>query len=176
MKDKEKNESLLINGLSKERKDFLYQYSKKELGVRSRTKAILHLIDKAMGGTNPQQKIEAPKVTGASKRERVQISLLEEDYLELQKVAKETDTSMQYYIISLILKDLYGAYRLTGEQIELLRKSNYQLHKIGVNLNQIAKAINEGERRAVPIKMLSEEIAKHIDMVKEVLDNSYNKH
>ena len=175
MKDKEKNESLLINGLSKEQKDFLYQYSKKELGVRSRTKAILHLIDKAMGGTNPQQKIEAPKVTGASKRERVQISLLEEDYLELQKVAKETDTSMQYYIISLILKDLYGAYRLTGEQIELLRKSNYQLHKMGVNINQIAKALNEGRAVGFDEEPVIQLIENHVEIIKGLLANEYVK-
>ena len=45
--------SLLINGLSDQHKDFLYAYAQKELGSKSRTKAILHLIDeKIKNGEN----------------------------------------------------------------------------------------------------------------------------
>ena len=165
-----------IRGMTNEQKDFLYEYAKNELGCRSRNKAILHLIDEAMGKTLPAIPGNQEVAEIGLKRKRLQLSLLPKDYENLEKLAKLTDSSMQYCLIKFLVENLYNEKMLYGGEYELLRKSNYQLHKIGVNLNQIAKAINEGERKAVPIKMLSEEIAKHIDMVKEVLDNSYNKH
>ena len=47
--NEDKKISLKVRGLTPEQKEFLYQYAKDELGCRSRTKAILHLIDEKMG-------------------------------------------------------------------------------------------------------------------------------
>lgn len=73
------------------------------------------------------------------------------------------------------MKDLYGYQRLNGTQIELLRKSNYQLYKIGVNLNQIAKAFNEGDRRKINLDTLGKFIKDHVEIVKSLLAESQKK-
>lgn len=175
MKKNKDKSSLLVNGITEDQKDFLYNYAKNQLGSRSRTKAILSIIDQEMGNTSTTQTREIPSPIENPYRKRVQLSLLYEDYLEIEKIAQETDSSIQYYIISLILKDLYDYQRLDGKQIELLRKSNYQLHKIGVNINQIAKAINEGDKRFLDIEKLDRYIKDHVDKVKILLAQSQKK-
>lgn len=175
MKENKDKSSLLVNGITEDQKDFLYDYAKNQLGSRSRTKAILSIIDKAMDKPSPIKKREMPTMMVNPYRKRVELSLLYEDYLQLKEITGDTDTSIQYYIISLILKDLYGYQRLNGTQIELLRKSNYQLYKIGVNLNQIAKAFNEGDRRKINLDTLGKFIKDHVEIVKSLLAESQKK-
>ena len=167
--------SLLINGLSDQHKDFLYAYAQKELGSKSRTKAILHLIDeKIKNGENIKNDHLLNIETKSDKKKRVQFSLLEHDYNNLKKLADITDTSIHYYIIRLILKDLYGENRLLGNQIEELRKSNYELHKIGVNINQIARALNSGESDNIKIDLnqLNDFLKTHVDYVMGILSEN----
>lgn len=176
-KNKDKS-SLLVNGITEDQKGFLYNYAKDQLGSRSRTKAILNIIDKEMGKPSPTKRIELPKMPKVMVnpyRKKVELSLRFKDYLMLDKIVEETDSSIQYYIISLILENLYDYQRLDGEQIELLRKSNYQLHKIGVNINQIAKAINEGDKRSLDIEKLDSYIKDHVEAVKILLAQSQKK-
>ena len=87
-----------------------------------------------------------------------------------------SDSSMQHYLIKLLVSNLYNEKILNGTEYELLRKSNYQLHKIGVNLNQIAKAINEGEHRKVPIETLAQYIEQHVNIIKKILNRTYSQH
>lgn len=65
---------------------------------------------------------------------------------------------------------------MLGSELELLRKSNYKLHKIGVNVNQIAKAINVGEDRVLPINQLREYIEQHVALVQNLLLESSKKY
>ena len=65
---------------------------------------------------------------------------------------------------------------MLGSELELLRKSNYELHKIGVNVNQIAKAINVGEDRVLPINQLREYIEQHVALVQNLLLESSKKY
>lgn len=58
---------------------------------------------------------------------------------------------------------------MLGNEIELLKKSNYELYKIGVNINQIAKANNVGNMIELPINILYNKIQNHIKIVKDVL-------
>lgn len=173
--DKEKY-SFKVRGLTHEQKEFLYQYAQNELGCRSRTKAILHLIDEKMGVEPTHKKYDYQSTGEPKKRQRLQLSLLPQDYENLQKAAQTSDSSMQHYLIKLLVKDLYNEKILNGTEYELLRKSNYQLHKIGVNLNQIAKAINEGEDRKVPIEKLAQYIEQHVNTIKELLNRTYIQH
>lgn len=108
------------------------------------------------------------------KRKRIQLSLPIYDYEYLEKISKSTDSSIQYYIIKLIYKDLYNEIKLLGNEIEQLRKSNYELHKIGVNINQIAREINSGNPIGIPIKYLIDYIENHVKMVMNLLNSSLN--
>ena len=169
--------TFLLKGLTQEQHDFLYEYAQKTLGSKSRTKAILHLIDEKMG--NEQKKIGniAPSMKATNgKKKRLQISLREAEYNLLDEFTKSNDTSIQFYVVSLILKDLYNQDRLLGNEIEVLRKSNYELYKIGVNVNQIAKALNLGEKANLPINHTRQQIAKHIEKVEKLLRDSLEKY
>lgn len=168
--------SLLIKGITQEQKDFLYQYAQENLGTRSRTQAVLDLINEKMQSNETQKKAIFERKKQANGRKRLQLSLLENDYNCLKQVADKTDSSMQHYLIKLLIMDLYGERLLSGEEYEILRKSNYELHKIGVNVNQIAKAINEGEKRKLQIQTLAKHIESHVEIVKKILNASYNKY
>ena len=155
---------LKVYGLTEEHKDFLYSYAEKKLGSRSRTKAILHLINEKMAGEKTQ--LPATKVFNSSTlnpikegkegKTRIQFSLRNSDYKSLVEVCESTDTSIYHYIIRLILSDIHLENNmLLGNQIEQLRKSNYELHKIGVNINQIAKSLNSGEDIKIELSLFS---------------------
>lgn len=171
------NTSLLVHGLSDQHKEFLYDYAQKELGSRSRTKAIIALIDEKMGKEPKKIDNIAPLTTATNgKKKRLQISLREAEYNLLDEFTKNNDTSIQFYVVSLILKDLYNRDRLLGNEIEVLRKSNYELYKIGVNVNQVAKALNMGEQANLPINHTRQQIAKHIEKVEKLLRDSLEKY
>ena len=171
------NTSLLVHGLSDQHKEFLYDYAQKELGSRSRTKAIIALIDEKMGKEPKKIDNIAPPTTATNgKKKRLQISLREAEYNLLDEFTKNNDTSIQFYVVSLILKDLYNRDRLVGNEIEVLRKSNYELYKIGVNVNQIAKALNMGKQANLPINHLCQQITKHIEKVEKLLRDSIEKY
>lgn len=83
---------------------------------------------------------------------------------------------MQHYIICLIRHHLYNKHELLGNEIETLRKSNYELYRIGVNVNQIAKQLNAGNQANIDIKNLSESIKKHTTIVENILKENLNRY
>ena len=105
-------------------------------------------------------------------KKRLQISLLIYDYEYLEKLANNSNSSIQYYTIALILEHLYSQKRLLGSEIEVLKKSNYELYKSGVNINQIAKANNAGDMVELPINQLYNQIQNHIKVVQDLLKYS----
>lgn len=106
------------------------------------------------------------------KKKRIQFSMPIYDYEYLEKLAKNSKSSIQYYITVIIIKHLYNEQRLLGDEIEVLKKSNYELYKIGVNINQIAKANNIGNMIDLPINKLYKKIQDHLDIVQKLLNSS----
>ncbi len=164
-------------GLTDKHKDFLYEYAQKKLGSKSRTKAILALINEKMSSEQPAQNKPIPTENLTNgKKVRIQFSLKEHDYNNLLEVAKNTDSSPQHYIICTVLNNIYDEkIKLLGTEIENLKKSNYELHKIGVNINQIARALNSDEKVSFELDIISKEIKEHISIVKEILANNLRK-
>lgn len=82
-----------------------------------------------------------------------------------------------YYLTSIILRE-FGYPQLQGDEIEVLRRSNYELSKIGTNLNQISRAMNilvksgNGRMPEIGKKLagLRREINDHTNKVLRVLD------
>ena len=118
-------------GLTEEQKAFLEKYALEHFGNTSKTKAILHIINNQMKGQNkdknslfqlPEPSIDTPVI-----KKRLQLSLRDYDYDNLEKLATESDSSIQYYVMTLIVQHLYGQRRMVGREIELLRQSNYEL-------------------------------------------------
>ncbi|UZA49955.1 hypothetical protein LP100_14040 (plasmid) [Moraxella bovis] len=106
------------------------------------------------------------------KKQRLQLSIPIYDYEYLEQLAQNSHSSIQYYTTVIILEHLYSQKRLLGNEIEVLKKSNYELYKIGVNVNQIAKANNAGDMIELPINKLYNEISNHIKIVKSILNDS----
>lgn len=105
-------------------------------------------------------------------KKRVQLSLPVYDYDFLLELADTSQSSIQHYISTVLYNHLYNDKKLFGIEIEQLKKSNYELHKIGVNINQIAKANNAGDMRELPINKLHEFIENHVKNVQKILKNS----
>lgn len=105
-------------------------------------------------------------------KKRVQLSLPVYDYDFLLELADASQSSIQHYISTVLYNHLYNDKKLFGIEIEQLKKSNYELHKIGVNINQIAKANNAGDMRELPINKLHEFIENHVKNVQKILKNS----
>jgi hypothetical protein len=98
----------------------------------------------------------------------------------LEKITAQADnclTPRNHYLAGLILAHI-GQAQLRGDEIETLRRSNYELSKIGNNLNQIAKAFNilvNGGRGKMPeigkkLASLRREIVEHTGHVLRVLN------
>lgn len=105
-------------------------------------------------------------------KKRIQFSLPIYDYQFLERLAIQSQSSIQYYIIAVLRSHLYGEKRLLGNEIEVLKKSNYELFKLGVNVNQIAKANNTGNMVELPIQQLYDFIQNHIKLVENILKDS----
>lgn len=106
------------------------------------------------------------------KKQRLQLSIPIYDYDYLEKLANNSNSSIHYYIKFIILEHLYSQKILLGNEIEVLKKSNYELFKIGVNVNQIAKANNAGDMIKLPINQLYNKIQNHIKIVQDLLKSS----
>lgn len=105
-------------------------------------------------------------------KKRVQLSIPIYDFEYLQTLANNRKSSIQYYIIYVLYNHLYNERKLLGNEIEVLKKSNYELYKIGVNVNQIAKANNAGDKMELPINMLSNKIDSHVNLVMGILKSN----
>nr|WP_145951628.1 plasmid mobilization relaxosome protein MobC [Moraxella osloensis] len=183
MTSSEKKPVFKLLGLTEEHRQFLKDHAKKTHGTENMTRAIIDLINEKMGKNGEeafasltQDKTPALTKTGRKQRKKMQLSLVTSDYDNLEKLAKNSDSSPQNYTISLIRNHLYKGHELLGNEIEVLRKSNYELHKIGVNVNQIAKALNMGEQANLPINQLHQQIVKHVEKVEQILKDNLDRY
>lgn len=170
-----KKSQFLLKGLTLEQKKFLKQYALEKTGKHSVTQGLLALVNEAMNQSSIKAMVfEEPKEY-LKEKQRVQLSLFRHDYEKLEELAKNTDSSIQHYIKCLIRNNLYGKYELLGYEMEALRKSNYELHRLGVNINQIAKSINAGKHVTFDIKRTANFIKNHTDKVEGILKENLSR-
>jgi len=70
---------------------------------------------------------------------RVELRLPRSALDKITELAERRFSARNYYLTSLVLGHL-GQPQLQGDEIEVLRRSNYELAKMGTNLNQVTKA------------------------------------
>jgi len=168
---------LQVDGLSPETRAQLKTLALARFGKASASLMVRHLVEaglaKQEGGAAPSRKLD---LTGETMR--VELRLPKAIVAELETRSDQRLSARNYYICSLLYRQL-GTELLQGDQIECLRKSNYELSKIGTNLNQIAKAFNllvkAGDGRKPPeigrkIASLRTEIKSHTTKVLQALD------
>ena len=80
--------------------------------------------------------------------------------------------SVNRYAISILMGYMEQHPTLTDDEVRALYQSNYQLVKIGNNLNQIARKLNAGETVSLTSQSIADLVAfidAHTDKVGELI-------
>jgi len=169
-------EILMISGISSEIKKRLQADAKRLYGKENASLLMRQLIAEHMNKTN-QPGAPLPASDTDAKMVRVELRMFPAVDAEIRKRADACLSDRNYYLNSIIMAHL-GQPQLQGDEIGILRRSNYELAKIGTNLNQIAKKFNEiiamrgGEKMpevGKKIASLRREISEHTGKVLRVL-------
>lgn len=147
------------------------RYGKPNASLMVRALIAQHLEKQVLVTSKPLTETEAEDTV------RVELRL---PRVVLEKITAQAEnclTPRSHYIAGVILAHV-GQAQLRGDEIETLRRSNYELSKIGNNLNQIAKAFNilvKGGSGKMPeigkrLAALKREISTHTGKVLKVLN------
>lgn len=118
----------------------------------------------------------APDLEKSSRR--LEIRLTEQTKLELEELAKAEGMTLNRYIVMLLHSYTTKEPVLSTNEVDAIRKSNYQLYKIGHNLNQIAKSMNAGLPNSISnteITKLKTVIDEHMTKVHQLIDKNYDR-
>ena len=103
---------------------------------------------------------------------RLVLRITEPIFNQLSENAEQNDMTINRYAALILHGHTANSPALTTKEVQSLRDSNYELHKIGVNLNQIAKALNTGTATSLTLKelhVLHELIDEHFSKVGQLL-------
>lgn len=162
-----KETMLHVRDVSAETKKKLQELSKKAYGKTNASQYVRALISDAI-----RTKEALPptwKMSPDAPMRRIQISIPSDCLEQLKERAEKRFSTPNYFIASLIYREL-GVAQLHADEVETLRNSNYYLAKVGININQIAKAFNQlvmhyqGKDKLPPI-------AKDMDKLKKTVDD-----
>lgn len=109
------------------------------------------------------------------RKERKSITLYISELAHLEKVAEQRESSVQFLMRTIIRNAIYQQRFLLGDEITQLRTSNYQLAKIGTNLNQITRRVNSEiqargiEHELAEVIAIKADIDNHIGTAKVLL-------
>ena len=98
-----------------------------------------------------QQTAEAPD---GEPKVRFEILMTRSEKAAVEERANLERCSQRRWIIDAIRAGLTHEPQFSMDEIEALGESNYQLLAIGRNLNQVAKAMNEGRRDSVTVESI----------------------
>ena len=167
----EKKTSVLTARVQTETKDAAKEYAKKS-GESLSAFINATIEEKLKGRKNSSDKIIDRTVFSEAKAEEFPgekkiplfLRLTKSELAALDCRAKEFGVSKQGYLTLLLRKDLLGTIMLVEKEREAVIDSTVAMNKIGVNLNQIAHALNilmdDREKRSIPFKELKLQIAK----------------
>lgn len=123
-------------------------------------------------------KTQARPLPDNESKVRFEILLTQSERVALQERAELERCSQRRWIIDAIRVGLTKEPQFGMTEIEALGESNYQLLSIGRNLNQIAKAMNEGQRDSVTIESierLRQTINAHVNTVSGAIRASLDR-
>jgi len=111
---------------------------------------------------------------------RVNVRLEPEDWRLLRERARARGMASATYLSYVAQRHLRGAAPLPRAEYTLLKQSVDQLAALGRNLNQIARAMNQGDRPATPVRAevaamlkLSESLRDHFIGLLDANDRSW---
>jgi len=183
-----------LRGVSADQKKRLAALAKERYGRASASLYVRHLIDDDLAKTPPAEPAKTPpskhvvrlpkrptfvdQKNRESPRQRIELRLQLGERQALNALAEATGSSPQNYLVALLRSHLLQKPQLLGGEVEVLRQANYQLAVIGSNLNQVAKALNAGQRRAVELKLIEElgaNVKKHVSAMNAVLSANLSR-
>jgi len=139
MIERDKLTRLWVENVDPQTKEALRAEALRRFGKPNVSMLLRQLVDECVKGARPPDR--AACIDMDSDMERVEVRLPAAAVRELEARAEARFSSRNYYLASLVYTDL-GKPQLQVDEVETLRRSNYELAKIGTNLNQIAKAFN----------------------------------
>ncbi|MEB0046979.1 MULTISPECIES: plasmid mobilization protein [unclassified Pseudomonas] len=111
-------------------------------------------------------------------KQRFEILLTASEKAAIQERAHLERCSMRRWIIDAIRVGLTHEPQFGMDEIDALGESNYQLLRLGRNLNQIARRLNDGEYEPVTverIEVLNGLIRKHTEVVSQAIRASLER-
>lgn len=172
---------MMVSGVSPEIRQKLREIAQARYGSANASTLVRALITEALATVkrSPPKTLIRINSDQAEDTVRVELRLPRAALAQLTERAEQRLSPRNYYITSLLLESL-GQPQLSGAEIEALRRSNYELSKIGTNLNQLAHAANiltkggsGGEIPPVGEKLISlrQEIKQHTNKVLRALES-----
>lgn len=169
-----------LNGIDEATKDALKDAAFQKFGKANAALMIRALISDFLHEDLFSVDVEnANEVDLSSDNVRIGLSFPEGCLAEIDRRAELRLCSRNYYISNLVYAHL-GRPQLMIDEIECLRASNYQMAKIGTNLNHIAKAylsmVKSGRSELIPefaksLNKLKLDITKHTATVLKILED-----
>ena len=127
---------LQVDGVGQVERDALRELAKAKFGKANASLMIRFLIAEAIEGSK-----EKPRIVPTGELVRKQIRLPASLMQELESQANSHLSEVGFYIQNLLMRSLdFPALHI--DELEILRRSNYELSKIGTNFNQLARAFN----------------------------------
>jgi hypothetical protein len=123
-------------------------------GSRSVPSLIRYWINQSGTIRQPEKEVDSPKSS------RLEIQLKNKE--QLSELASAQGMKLNRFIVMLLNNYTQETKIMSATQIQALRESNYQLYQIGTNINQIAKALNQGKPTSLTSQKL-DELASLID-------------
>jgi hypothetical protein len=108
------------------------------------------LLDLVLRTAGPPETPTLPSAEKVNRDARLNVRLEPEDWRLLRERAKARGMASATYLSYLTRSHLRGASPLPKAEYTLLKQSVEQLAAVGRSLNQIARAMNQGDRPAMP--------------------------
>jgi hypothetical protein len=148
------------------------RYLCRRLGIKE-SELLKRLIHTAIDDAPPTA-ILAPRTSGAAgPRPRVSVRLRPDDILLLRERARAQQQSVSSYASSIVRIHVQAQTPLPASEIAALKRNNAEVNEIGRRLNDLARAINQGEQTTGPslsdLKLLLDALIRMRDRFHAVL-------
>lgn len=157
-----------LRNIEKEDYESLKQIAFKKTGSASPTSLARYLLKQELSKQNEEYETLDTEVIN----KRIHIRISQTDFEKLSAEAIDHTMTLNQYVRLLLVTHLSKDTVLTASEVKALRESNYQIYKLGVNINQVAKALNMGNATSLSLKELqnlSDAIDKHVAKVGQLL-------
>lgn len=148
-----KSQPIRVFGLSHEELEALRELAYQKYGKASISLLARKLLQAQLNQPNEPEPVNLP---APRHRKRITLRLPDKDRAYLEAAAVLRRGSINDVARDIIQSHIYRHPMLSAYEADALYQSNYQLLRIGRNLNQIARQLNAGEQASLNSQQLSD--------------------